>query len=266
VAGNYYPVACLLQTAGALAGGNGSATLAVAVDRAHGGASLADGELELMVHRRMRHRDGREPLGYVLDEPGLDGAGLVVRGKHWLLATTPAAAPAALKALQLAAMAAPTAVTAFARLDLEPGQWAATYRARASLLAGDLPPNVALATVHAHNDSAWLVRLAHMFEAGEDAALSANATVALASLFTRRAVAATEMTLTGARPLADVPRTTYRTEGGLTTTQPQDMAPPAGDGLDISLAPMQVRTFLLTMEQVPPQTQGRRRARATRGA
>ena len=245
VAGNYYPVSCLIQTSG------GGATLAVAVDRAQGGTSPADGALELMVHRRMRHRDGREPMQYTLDEPGVDGAGLIVRGRHWLLASPAAAAPAAAKAAQQAAMAAPTAVTAFARLDLAPDRWAAAYVGRASLLAAPLPANVALATLHARNDTAWLVRLAHLYEAGEDAALSANASVALATLFTRRATAATEMTLPGGRPLADVADTTYRTEGGLTTTQPARPPAPAGSGLVVSLAPMQIRTFLLAMEPLP---------------
>ena len=245
ISGNYFPVACLLQASG------GGVTLAVAVDRAQGGTSLADGELELMVHRRLRHRDGREPMQYTLDEPGVDGAGLSVRGRHWLLAAPAAAAPAAVKAVQQAAMSAPTAVTAFARLDLDPERWAAMYAARASLLARELPANVALATVHAHNDSAWLVRLAHLYEAGEDAALSANATVALATLFTRRATAATEMTLPGGQPLAAVAPTTYRTEGGLTTTQPALPPAPAGADLVVSLEPMQIRTFLLAMEPAP---------------
>jgi glycerol-3-phosphate dehydrogenase (NAD(P)+) len=44
-----------------------------------------------------------------------------------------------------------------------------------SVLAAPLPPSIHLLTVHAHSPTALLLRLAHLFEAGEDAALSAPA-------------------------------------------------------------------------------------------
>ena len=110
-----------------------------------------------------------------------------------------------------------------------------------------------LATVHVHDEGTWLVRLAHIFERGEDAALSADARVDLASLFAARAVAAAvEVTLPGAMPLADVAPTTYRTEGGLTVTLPALPAPPAGPGLTVVLSAMQIRAFLCTMAPPPP--------------
>ena len=245
-AGNYAPAACLASLS------DGAATLAVAVDRAEGAASLEDGQLEIMVHRRMAHRDGYEPRGYMLDEPGVDGRGLIIRGRHWLLAAPAAAAPRASKAMAQRALAAPTTATTFAGLDLAPDRWLAAYRGRASLLAAPLPPNLALATVHALNSSAWLVRLAHLYEAGEDAALSAPATVQLASLFAPRAVAAAvEMTLPGAMPLADVAKTTYRTESGRTYTLPVVPPVPAGPALAVTLTAMQIRTFLCSMGPAP---------------
>merc|ERR1711990_354398 len=76
-------------------------------DVSQGGASLADGELELMVHRRVQDDDSRgvqEPLnetmcgcGDINAAPGQMGfhghegdggcvcAGLTMRGKHWLV-------------------------------------------------------------------------------------------------------------------------------------------------------------------------------------
>jgi lysosomal alpha-mannosidase len=243
VAANYAPAACLVSLTGA-----DGVTLGVAIDRAEGAASLADGQLELMLHRRLAHRDGYEPRGYQLDEPGVDGHGLIARGRHWLAAAPAARAPAALTALAQRALLAPATLSTFARLSVAPAAWVAAYRGRASLLRAPLPENVHLATVHALNASAWLVRLAHLYEAGADAALSAPAQVDLATLFATRAVAAAvEVTLPGAQPLAGVRQTTYRTDGGLLVALPRVPPAPAGANLTIQLTAMQIRAFLCTM-------------------
>lgn len=55
VAGNYYPVNTLL----AIQDVKADVGFSVAVDRSMGGASLANGELELMVHRRTQADDSR---------------------------------------------------------------------------------------------------------------------------------------------------------------------------------------------------------------
>ncbi|CAG2183227.1 unnamed protein product, partial [Oppiella nova] len=53
--------------------------LTVLTDRAQGGSSEADGQLELMIHRRLL-----AVKDISLNETGVDGKGLVVRGKHYL--------------------------------------------------------------------------------------------------------------------------------------------------------------------------------------
>lgn len=74
VAGNYYPVttAALLE--------EGKQVLALLPDRAQGATSLHDGELELMVHRRLL-RDDAFGVGEALNETSF-GEGLVARGRH----------------------------------------------------------------------------------------------------------------------------------------------------------------------------------------
>ena len=48
-----------------------------------GGSSLSDGELELMVHRRLLHDDAFG-VGEALNEMAY-GQGLIVRGKHYIV-------------------------------------------------------------------------------------------------------------------------------------------------------------------------------------
>ena len=62
VAGNYYPVNAMIAL------DDGKASMAVLTDVSQGGASLQDGQLELMVHRRVQMDDSRgvqEPLNEV---------------------------------------------------------------------------------------------------------------------------------------------------------------------------------------------------------
>ena len=153
--------------------------------------------------------------------------------------------------LSLQALAVPTQWTFFAGLQLSPWQWVAAFQARASLLSTPLPPNLHLATVHVLSPTTWLLRLAHTFEAGEDATLSAPVHLDLATLFTGYTVVdAVDMTLPGSLPLGDVEKTTYLTEGGLNTTGPAVPTPPSGAALTITLTAMQIRTLRCSVAPV----------------
>merc|ERR1740121_1377041 len=106
VAGNYYPVNTLI----AVQDDEKDAEMVVLTDVSQGGSSLAPGEIELMVHRRIQEDDSRgvqEPLNETMcgcndinAQPGKMGAhghegdggcwcaGLTVRGRHWLIFDT----------------------------------------------------------------------------------------------------------------------------------------------------------------------------------
>ena len=86
VSGNYYPVNSRIFIK------DSTAQLTVMTDRSHGGSSITDGSLEIMVHRRLLHDDFLG-VGEPLNEPGLDGKGLIVRGKHRVLLTSPEEGP-----------------------------------------------------------------------------------------------------------------------------------------------------------------------------
>ena len=217
--------------------------------RSAGGSSLKDGDVELMVHRRLLF-DDRRGVGEPLNEPGLDGNGLIIRGRHWLIAAPVALAPAAYKALHNIALSQPRAVTAFASLGaLTPSQWLAANKGTASLLRTPLPANLHLTTVHAQGNGKLPLRLSHMYEVGEDAAGSADASVDLATLLAGITItSAVDMTLPGTQPLSAVTPTTYTSDSAPSVTVPIVPPAPAGAGLTVTLKAQRTRTFLCSVQ------------------
>ena len=220
------------------------------MDRSQGSTSLKDGALELMVHRRMAHDDHRG-VSEALNEPGLDGRGLVIRGRHWLTLAPEASAPPLYKAQLLRSLALPVSVLGFSPLgaSLDPLTWRGKYNASASLLSAQLPANLHLVTVHLLNASRLLLRLAHIYEVGEHPLLAVDASVDLATLFARglTVVTAQDFTLPGGSPLGSVVSTVFTTDGGDVYTVPVQPTPPSGGALTVTLHPMEIRTFMCTV-------------------
>lgn len=247
VAQNYVPVNCAAQIADSASG----AVLTVIVDRSEGGASLQDGSLEVMLHRRMLKDDGRG-VGEPLNEPGVDGNGLVVRGRHWLSIAPPKAAPQIYRSrFQSGLLGTGLVAAAPLAAGVTPAAWLAEHVSSASALGtgpSGLPSNVHLATLQSLGPKQLLVRLAHLYETGEDAVMSAPVTVALATLVSGATVSAcTEMTLINSLPLADVKPVTYLIDGQAPLTLPVVPPAPAGAGLQVTLGPMEIRTFQCTL-------------------
>ena len=249
IAANYFPVNSQIETSDPATG----VTLGVVNDRSQGGSSLQDGCLELLVHRRLLHDDGRG-VGEPLNETGLDGNGLVVKGVH-RLAVNPRGAAAAWRraAAQDVALFRPLAAFAPLPPGATPASWlAAGHRGNWSGVTAALPPNVHLLTVAPAAGGATLVRLAHMFGVGEDAALSANATVALGGLFTALPAfgGCAETTLPGTQPLGSVAARLPAALGGGGPSGGGGLLasllarPPSGEALEVALAALEIRTFL----------------------
>ncbi|VDP68200.1 unnamed protein product [Schistosoma mattheei] len=84
ITGNYYPIVNRIMIKNILLEWLNEKIpfgLAIYTDRSHGGTSLKDGQLELMLHRQTVYDDNlgvNEPLM----EVGLDNKGLIVRGTH----------------------------------------------------------------------------------------------------------------------------------------------------------------------------------------
>ncbi|KAL7642572.1 UNVERIFIED_CONTAM: hypothetical protein RMT77_007133 [Armadillidium vulgare] len=79
VSQNYYPVTSRII----ISSSDGKVKAAIMNDRAQGGTSLSDGQMELMVHRRLLYDDAFG-VGEALNETAF-GEALVVRGRHLLL-------------------------------------------------------------------------------------------------------------------------------------------------------------------------------------
>ncbi|KAL5986035.1 hypothetical protein ACLOJK_028025 [Asimina triloba] len=156
---------------------DGKSELSVLVDRATGGASIQDGELELMLHRRMIVDDSRG-VGEPLDEMvcvANNCEGLTVRGNYYV-SIDPLGGGARWR-----------------RTDEQ--SWKASHLTNATSMdpSYTLPPNVALITLQELEDGDVLLRLAHLYEAGEDADYSTLAKVELKKIFAGRMIASPKM-------------------------------------------------------------------------
>jgi len=204
VAGNYFPC----NSAAAIR--DTRAQLTVLVDSAQGVASIADGQLELMVHRRVL-KDDHKGVGEPLDETesvtpyyGLPphgyhyGPGLIVRGTHYVSLEAPTTAASVWRPLadSINGPLRPAFRAASA------GSAIPAASATFSSLTTALPPNVQIITMQALGGASVLLRVAHQFGIGEDATLSLPTSVDLSKLFDRAAgitiINATEVSLTGA--------------------------------------------------------------------
>ncbi|KAJ8607976.1 hypothetical protein CTAYLR_008233 [Chrysophaeum taylorii] len=217
VAGNFYPITQLASI------DDGDVELAVVVDRSVGGASLASGELEFMVHRRIQDDDSRgveEPLNETMcgcndinaapgemgeygreGDGGCECTGLAIRGKHWLVLDRIQDSRAARRQLVERLNFPPVLV-----FDSD-NRAALPSSLNVSAIQAALPPNVKLATITSNyaawHDGAWLLRLAHLYEVGEHPTLAQPVDVDLTAVFATaglKITAAYETTLTANQP------------------------------------------------------------------
>jgi len=225
VAGNFMPSLSLL-TLTSTSGKKPS--LGVLPDRAMGVASLADGELELMIHRRLFHDDGRgvaEPLNETLcgcsPHPCI---GMVLRGTLRLVVAPPGDDFAAAVQPLRAANERPPAVVFWpdAGVVVPPGP--------VSFLATQLPHSVHLVTLAPmHAPDELLLRLAHT---DEDVGDQYPVSVDLDALFEKHDGGAVR-----------VSRVRETLHNGVTPVAEQ----PDSVGTVVTLHPGQLRTFVVTI-------------------
>ncbi|KAI0491394.1 hypothetical protein KFK09_025654 [Dendrobium nobile] len=250
VAGNYYPI-----NLGTYIEDN-STELSLLVDRCMGGSSIQDGQVELMLHRRLLHDDGKgvaEALNEVVCVKN-ECAGLSVQGKFYLR-IDPLGEGAKWRRTTGQEIYSPLLI-AFSEQDGD--NWANSHVSTFSAMDSSysLPSNVAMITLQVLKDGTVLLRLAHLYEVGEDKDLSVMATVDLNKIFPgKKVIKITETNLSAnqERSVMEKKRLKWRVEGTSNTEKLVRGGPIDPSKLLVELGPMEIRTFLIDFNHITTQ-------------
>ncbi|MCO5552105.1 hypothetical protein L7F22_005615 [Adiantum nelumboides] len=245
VAGNYYPINLGMYLKDA------ESEFSLLVDRALGGASLRNGELEFMLHRRLVHDDGRgvdEALNErICNKTSCEG--LTVQGKLFLH-VNPSDKGSRWRRSMGQQVYSPLQL-AFTTLGNNESWIKAGFPSFSGMSNNyNLPENVALITLQELNDGHTLIRLAHLYELNEDEELSTKAYVNLKNLFPNRQVQSIkEMSLSANQKKSEMkgPLKWKVEEDGMIQQATQRGGPVNDQDLIVELAPIEIRTFLLSL-------------------
>ncbi|XP_069699539.1 lysosomal alpha-mannosidase-like [Periplaneta americana] len=181
IAGNYYPVTSRILIKDETKG----LELSLLNDRAQGGSSILDGDIELMLHRRLVNDDAKG-VCEELDETAY-GKGLLARGRHYLVA-----GPRDDKSPNLDARARLLAQKNLLQpwLFFLPGgssfrDWQKNYKMEYSGLKTSLPLNIKILTLEPWRNHSLLLRLEHIMEKNEDEVLSQPVDISFKDIFTK---------------------------------------------------------------------------------
>ncbi|XP_047319755.1 alpha-mannosidase [Impatiens glandulifera] len=242
VAGNYYPINLGIYTM------DKDSELSVLVDRAAGGASIEDGEVELMLHRRMLSDDSRG-VGEALDETVCVGdtcEGLRVRGNYYV-SINKVGDGAEWRRTFGQEVYSPI-ILAFTQEKIE--DWKASHIVKTTFMDPNytLPQNVALITLQELEDGSVLLRLAHLYEAEEDGQYSTLAKVELKKIFAAKTIKRVkEMSLSANQEKSQIKKMNWKVEGDKREAGPVRGSPLDPSSLIVELGPMEIRTFLLDL-------------------
>ena len=243
----------------------------VLVDRAQGCASLNDGELEFLLHRRLFRDDGKglnEPLN---ETQGIVsgrrtqrlGKGLTITGTHYLiLRSTPVErATNEFRALQ-ARVYSPLHLLSSPMPSSSVASYLSSHTAMRSFLSTALPPQLDLITLQQLTATRGLVRFAHAYgrngidEGGLSVAVALNLT---ASIFARPISSWEAVSLSAnQKPVQQRPQYSWRVQGEGIDAMPAVVPRSAAvNGLNVPVVvdAMEVVTFLVDFaaaEQQPP--------------
>ncbi|XP_071865397.1 lysosomal alpha-mannosidase II isoform X2 [Bombus fervidus] len=245
VSGNYYPITSKIS----LKDDEKLLKLSLLTDRAEGGTSMRDGEIEMMIHRRLL-RDDAFGVGEALNESAF-GEGLVVRGSHYIIGGS----------IQNLDELAVKEKTLARQLLLRPWSFIQSIEKNSSVptphapnsqgtgLAKSLPQNVQILTLEPWKNGSVLLRLEHIFELGETAKLSKPVEVNIQDLFTTfTIVSIKETTLGGNQWIDDVNRLKWESETNDVLKREEHFSHPVEikEGvINVLLQPFEIRTFIV---------------------
>jgi lysosomal alpha-mannosidase len=249
IASNYYPVTSKIV----IKDETKNLEVALLNDRAQGGASLQNGQVELMVHRRLL-KDDAKGVGEALDDQEF-GQGVVARGQIYLVVGSTdsnggdgKSTAAQERELALKKLLTPLVLVGDASSDdLSLDNIQSTLNLNFDGLAKTLPDNVHILTLEPWQEDSYVLRLEHILENNEDDSLSQAVSVDLSGLFSLFEVTEIRETTLGANQWLDEfeakEKYVWNVKGGGSVVNNKASAAPRAD--EITLNPMQIRTFVV---------------------
>jgi lysosomal alpha-mannosidase len=237
VSGNYYPMTTAVRIEGE------QMSLAVLTDRAQGVSSMIDGSIEICLHRRLYN------AFMPLNEPGDDGRGLIITGRHSVLLNPPQLQADAIRTLQ-SQVYAPSHVE-LAPVTITANEYIATHQIQDTYLKSSLPDNVDLITlaVHDNNPNTILIRLAHLFAVNDQSDLARTVTIDMSQLFKRNLVSLKEVSLTANQPIQNIRKIQQQLwQKSAETTMNNPIQRGSLNGTMVTITPMEIRTFIIVLE------------------
>ncbi|XP_071440327.1 lysosomal alpha-mannosidase-like isoform X1 [Hetaerina americana] len=253
ISGNYYPVTSRIRIAGLM--GETPAVLSILTDRAQGGSSVKDGEVELMIHRRLLHDDAFG-VGEALNETAY-GTGLVVRGQNIVIlgpmAADAPASPVYAEERQMAEEKLLAPWLFFSKTQQSYEEWMKNTGKEFVGLKPTLPPNVHVLTLEPWSGNTVLLRLEHFYEMNEDAILSKPVTLNLEKLLAFiQPTFIRETTLGANQWLENSKRMNWKSESNSVTEDTsgeenflEQNENGVFDPTQVTLGPMDIRTFVI---------------------
>ena len=235
VAGNYYPVNSRMLLRDPIH----DIQLSVLTDRSQGGTSLSDGTAELMLHRRIL-LDDNFGVSEALNETGLDGNGLMVRGSHFLIIDTIRQSDKKHRTLGQQLYLRPI-------ISFSNGTKSEVFahQTKFSALKKALPENINILTLEYWRKDQILLRLEHVYQSNEDSELSRPELIDLLSMFHNVPVGGVEeLTLAANQPISAIKnRFVFEHENQHKVNATNDI-----DSFLITMKPMQIRTFVIHLK------------------
>ncbi|XP_011498322.1 PREDICTED: lysosomal alpha-mannosidase [Ceratosolen solmsi marchali] len=246
VSGNYYPITTKISIQDA----NTNETFSVLIDRAQGGSSLNNGEIELMLHRRLLSDDAfgvSEPLNEFAF-----GEGLVVRGQHYVVnGNLQNADETLLQEKELAFQSAVSPWVFITPVSQSFEKWNECYKMRSEGLVKSLPRNVRILTLEPWKDGEVLLRLEHFFEKNESKQYSVSVDIDIKELFRGFVVhSVRETTLGGNQWIEDLQRLKWQLESNeviKAEVSSEKSESTINDKIIKHFKPMEIRTFVVKL-------------------
>lgn len=250
VAANYFPI-----TTGAYIKDD-KYQFNVVTDRAQGAASLEDGQLEVMVHRRLLADDGKGVGEHLNETESVYDAvakkqvtkGLVIRGNFFINVDSATEGIRSIRAKAEKQFFAPfVALRKPVPTDEDDVEGKVPW-----LTVSAFPENVGLTTLQELAKDTIMVRLTHLYSVDEHASLSKSVKVDFAKLFSAKNATVsdvTELTLTGVSPLTS--KTLAPKWKTTESEEPAVVSEPAFEveGTEVELQAMEVRTFRISFKK-----------------